>query len=429
MRNYRRALRTQARIALQELEQHLTDSSLTQTELEKRRKEVKAGGALQKKLINAADGLKEKVQEQQDEDVDPAQDADDYENDDLRDARDRDNENQDDSVNVNNFSIQSREDATEPGPDTQPDVPAACETLMNVLVGQEDIEKPDLPCRLCEADETVPDNKKSKTYKPGALSQHQGTGFHTPKSRFLRKHKEKKPCPYGCGKKVTGTELLQHVWKDVKQSDEHLLAAAKDGLFARDFDPAESRQSHVMTRMVGGKATQLEAGDPDTVPSNVVVRERNIEPVSGNINPREVAAGSKEKPVLRLPTAQPLTDSSWWKQHEEGLYGVAADTLQKQRTWIAEQLDSNLRALNYGRADESGTTRTISRQNARKIKGLATLRKRLREELKWTWAEDVDNNELPEDDEAEGEERQGQEDEDNSGEDDDDFVADDGEED
>lgn len=399
LHSFRRTLRTQGRIAFQDVELRLTEANITQTELAKRREEVKQGGHLQKMLLEAAAGVARK-QKQQVGETDAADDADTYAADDLQDARDQ----QGDEVVVNNFSTETNADETVT---TQPDVPAACATLMDVLVSQEDIDKSEKSCRLCQADDTVDSTKQAALYKPGQLNQHLGTDFHSPRKRFLRKHKAKAVCPYGCGKKFTGSKLLAHVWKDIEQSDQHLLAAAKDGLFARDFNPSANRISSAVTRVVDGEAKKIEAGDPNTVPLKAVVRAENIDRSSGNVMERSLVGTHTEKPVLRLPTANPVSEGPWWHGHDDGIYGDVADTLQQQRTWIADQLDANLRRLGHGRADESGTTRQNPFQSERKTKGIATLRKRLQEELSWAWAEDHDHVEQPDDDAEEGDNEEG----------------------
>lgn len=187
------------------------------------------------------------------------------------------------------------------------------------------------------------DEKKQQLYHPNELKQHLDTEYHPAKSKFLREHKVQGPCPFGCGKQFAGNDLLIHFRDTAKQSDEHILAIARAGLFAPEFLPLEDRLPATTEHAV--------------VPIEAVLPAGNIDR-RGNVTPRSTPTYDSGLPVLRLPTTDPITQTAWWKEHEEGLYGHDADIQQAQRRYMMDVIDNNLRTLTQGQASAANRTRT-----------------------------------------------------------------------
>lgn len=156
-------------------------------------------------------------------------------------------------------------------------------------------------------------------------------------------------------------------------------------------------QQHVLSTV----EPSVEAADSIDVPLMAMIPPAKVN------NDGIIAARKKlsivEQPALRLPTNLPITQTAWWPEHANGLYGCAAEILQQQRKFIANILDNNLRALGRGQRDEAGNTRSQAFEGTRRRNAIATLRKRLAEKLDWAWAEDVENVHQPDEDEEEWE--------------------------
>jgi len=365
------------------------NGSLTQEELIERNREFVKPGAVQQMLLGAAKASRASGETR--EAVDEADDGG-YEMADLQDGREREDAEQEIGVDSAALEVNFNNDDDN---DSTAAIAAASRMLPEVLTGAVTVEKHEVPCSLCETDNTVPDAKKTQTYSPGKLNQHLGTGYHSPKSKFLRQYKDKQKCPFGCGEEFIGENLLTHVHTMVGQSDDHLLAAARAGLFARDFGIGEGRVARTQTRIVAGQAQTSELPDAADVPLSALLPSGNID-VSGTVSARPLQRVA-DHPTLRLPTKARVTQTAWWKEHKTGLYGHVADTLQAQRRFIANMLDSNLRGLGFGQSDETGNTRMKSMESERRRNTIAVLRKRLVEELGWAWAEDSDSVAQPED--------------------------------
>lgn len=267
-----RSLRTQARLAFQQVEAELTKQRMTQQDRLERRAEMMQPGVIQQMLLDAAEAVDTtQAMEMVDEHAEIDRDA--YDMEDLQDIRDRpDTEG---TAIVNNMSL-SDDAAVTKSQEMNPAIGAACQMLLEVLVRSEAVPVEAVPCQECLNDETVPESKKEQLYLPGKLKQHLATAYHSPKSKFLRRYKTKGPCPFGCGTSFVGKELLHHVLTSVKQSDEHLLAAACAGVFARDFSTREGRQARTATRVVRGQALTTVTADPIAVPLAALLPTANI---------------------------------------------------------------------------------------------------------------------------------------------------------
>lgn len=411
LRSIRRTLRKQGRLAFQNAQHKILQENITQDELERRRTDAKAAGQMQQMLLDAAEAARDRANalEEQDPEDEDEEIEDQYEADDLQDVRDRleTSTKNDDGVTVQNFSL------NDPNQHRTPDhaaIAAACKTLLEILIGQKDVVKEALPCRLCQLDETVPEADKERTRMPGKLNEHIGTNYHSPKSKYLRHFAKgsKNTCPYpDCGETGTGPQILSHCHMLLSQTDEHLKAAAKDGLFARDFDPRILAFSTTKTRVKEGKAQKVQEVDPDKVASAALIPPRNLSK-TGNLQEAEKAkkGAIKNEPTLRLPTKQPVTETGWWHEHEDGVYGDVLDTLQAQQRWLMTQADNNLRALGVGQASEKGETRKQAHKGKRRTQGIVKLRERLAK-MGWRWAEDEDNILQPYEDDEEGSEWEG----------------------
>jgi hypothetical protein len=387
----RRSLQTQGRIALQKVEMELTEQSMTTGSFEERNAEAKRPERIQQMLLDAAAKAASRQNEEdpdEGEDEDDENHADDYADDDLIDARlQADAAN---AISVGTMALDRDDRQGMPGEEAS--VAPACRVFLDILTGQEDVVKIATTCRLCEADETVSEEGQAKLYMPGKLNQHLGTNFHSPKSKWLRPFKGGNLlCPYpDCGIRGTGPVLLLHIHSQISQSDDHLLAAAKDGLFARDFDPRTMYDSSTKTRVKDGKAQKVEQKDPEEpVPLSSVIQPRNLTK-SGELSENSNVKPDPSAEILRLPTTEPLTETGWWHEHEEGVYGDVADGLAEQRKWIMNKIDANLRDLGQGKASEKGESRTQAHKGKRRVAGLAKLRERL-VKLNWQWAEDEEN--------------------------------------
>lgn len=333
-----------------------------------------------------ADGDDDDNDDDNDTEVEEQGQDDVYEIENLQDARDRSEEEQD--IQVNTFTLDN-DDAEE---DPVVALAASSRSLLEYLVGSSAKDARAEHCPACLDDNTAEPDKKERKYLPGQLKQHLISEYHSPRSKFARKYPDNSLCPFGCGKTFKKSkEIIYHAWDQLNQTDEHLLKAARAGLFNSDFDPREGRTAAVVVNTVGGVVQVAQAADPDTVPINAVLPPGNIDP-HGNVTAR-TASYPGNSPVLRLPTLSRLTQSAWWKEHQTGLYGHVADALQAQQRCIANLLDNNLRAQGHGQADATGATRNRAYTKLRKREHRAVLRKRLREELNWSWAADDDDAE------------------------------------
>lgn len=467
LRNIRRTLKAQGVLGFQRYQLEQTASNMTFDEIERRSKQAKQPGQLQKVLMAAANEGRKNAEksgkqlrtaaDQARADVDGVEESleDDYDPQDLADARKNASKattagdlDEDDAsiVAVSGFDVRGRVDAEDLVPLAEDAaVDAAGETLMDYLINDGGKFTGLLTCRLCEEDETVPENGvgedaaeaaedeiveagpstttttskgkgkkkvptsseprgnyKTKLWKAGKLKQHLGQEFHSPKAQFCRKYKAShNKCPFeeSCTFVGTGSALLQHIFEKTSQTDAHLLAAARAGLFARDFDPKLVRASMVKTasKQADGKVAYNVASDPTDVPVDDLVHPRNLT-AHGELEITK-ASKAKSKAVFRLPTNDRLTDTSLWLGHEEGVYGAMADVLQQQRKYIADSVDGALRQHGV-KADETGGTTARKFHGTARVKGIAHLRKRL-EDLNFAWAEGIDDAGPAEDDEDE----------------------------
>ena len=149
----------------------------------------------------------------------------------------------------------------------------------------------------------------------------------------------------------TGNAILKHVHKSVTQSDEHLLNAAKAGLFARDFDPRTQTQGNMAVRKKDGKVQRFDVLDPDDVDITALVHPRNLTK-SGEID--QGFGGDKDDSTFLLPTLKPTRETGYWKAHEEGVYGNLEDLAQRQREWLVDAMAQNLADKSKGQPAAQG---------------------------------------------------------------------------
>jgi hypothetical protein len=70
--------------------------------------------------------------------------------------------------------------------------------------------------------------------------------------KFLEKYSRSGECPFGCGVHYAdGKCMPAHVYSETEQTDEHLLAAARVGLFARDFTRLSISKTDVLKEEAG----------------------------------------------------------------------------------------------------------------------------------------------------------------------------------
>ncbi|SMR48162.1 unnamed protein product [Zymoseptoria tritici ST99CH_1E4] len=326
---------------------------------------------------------------------------------------------------------------------------AANKMLLTLLVEQTAADPSAMStCKSCEVDETVPNTLsdeyvndpanrtrnqfKEKLYKRSDLLRHLATDFHSPRDKWYRGFADKTAsyrCPYAeepiaegegegegegtgegegeeegedvvVGKRCecydTPGNLLKHITLLQSQTDEHLLNAARAGIFNRDFDPAMGRVGgKVKATGKKGGGYQYEAfADPDSFDAAAFVPPGNIT-ADGEVEEDENATPYAK--TIRLPPNAPLVESTLWSEHSEGFYGHAADVLQQQRSFIARRADAILRQHS---AVQSETGATLSKaakgKGKRKIAGIAALRKRLTD-LGFDWGVGIDG-----DDEGDG---------------------------
>lgn len=222
-RSLQRTLRTQARYAFQQVEADLTKKLLTQDDLEQCRHEMTQPEKIQQMLLMAAkDAIVAPTA------VDAETIAEGFENSfDLQDLQDIHDRPEDEGTVI----VDSMTTAEDP-PNMVKDGENAIAGMTAALVGAVEIDFTPMPCIHCQDDETIPKSKQDQRYLPGELNQHTVTAYHSPRSIFLRRYKHQGLCPYGCGKQFAGKALLQQVLTQTGQSDEHLLAAARAGVFA-----------------------------------------------------------------------------------------------------------------------------------------------------------------------------------------------------
>lgn len=406
----RRTLREQGRIAFQQMQLDITARNLTTEDLDRRRKDAKSAGEFQKMLLQAAKDARQTAEANVERDPEE-EDADQEDTQQIEDLQDARNHLESDpaigsgEITVQNFTISNASEVLHPD---EVSIAAACKTFMEILMGQTDVVKEKRACKLCVEDPHTPSEKSEKLLQPGALAQHLGTAYHSPKNTWLRRFKKKDKCPYPeCfGTEGTGSDILAHVYRDVGQKDAHLLAAAKDGLFQRDFDPIMKFETTHKTRKKDGEIQLVEDEDPTDVPLSDMLQPRNVvrpDDADGEYQVDITAGKSKhDDPILRLPTKGPITETGWWHEHETGIHGDVADTMQAQARFILEQAENNLRALGKGQAGEKGETRTrkLAGKGDRRTEGIKKLRQRL-VQLGWSWAEDADSVAQPTDDDEE----------------------------
>lgn len=263
MSSLHRSLMTRAQIALHRIDMENTKKNMTREELEERRKEVRTPGKLQSMLLAAAkeanpDG--------------PVLELELHEETDFADARevgeaqigDGDND-QVLEVERQNLNLNVAKDTKLS--DSPNEILAASRMLLEVLLSAERPDHELRPCRECQDDVTVVGKQKEKTYLPGKLRQHLATDYHSMKSRWFRKHPGNNiECPYGCGARFSSAKrVLEHALSMKSQSDEHLLAAAKDGLFEPIFEGSKAARSSAMVTRVGYGQISQEIADPTVV--------------------------------------------------------------------------------------------------------------------------------------------------------------------
>lgn len=401
----RRTLQAQGRFAFQDVQLKLAKESITEAEFQNRRKDAKAAGKVQKMLLEAAADGRDKAMAMLE---DGEAEVNDYDVDDLQDAENRLDDN-DETSDEHEILVQSLSfEDTDPTPGTKPEVAAvahACRTLMNVLVGQAESVKVEKPCHLCQLDPTVDQKMKDNVYMPAKLQVHQSWSFHSPKKAWLRRWKgSKNKCPYpDCDTQGTPEQLLAHVLERKGQSDQHLLAAARDGMFARDFDPKATATGEVSVKAVGGgKYKMVAPEDPTEVDIAAMIPPRNLSKDGEFLDEPQARAPVKNEPTLRLPTKTPLTQTAWWPEHETGIEGAVTDTLHAQQEFLMKLADKNLRDLGKGQANAKGETATRAShgKGKKRQEAIKHLRKRL-VELGWRWGADTANQVDEEDEEEE----------------------------
>ncbi|EGP86319.1 uncharacterized protein MYCGRDRAFT_109711 [Zymoseptoria tritici IPO323] len=484
LHNIRRSLRIQGALAFQKVELDTVAKNLTFEEIERRTRDAKEPGRLQKLLTEVADEARANAairgealrtaaaaarKENSNTDAEVLQD--DYEVSDLADIRANAraaaegellDEEDASSIEVPGFQSRPAEDSEEKAPDHEVvAISAAGKALLDLMCNQEDLFTGTMTCRLCEADETVPElesmddddddddgaggdgdvgdgdgdgadanesqaatgastattakskgkgkgkakaeepkkakkvspaNYKGKLWKAGKLKQHLGQEFHTPRNKFLRMYRDSNTkCPFeeSCEYVGTGSALLKHAHEKVTQSDEHLLGAARAGLFSREFDPKLERTSAVKTtkKKDTGDIGYVAPVDPESVPDSDLIHPRNLT-ATGDLEVTETSK-DKSKAILRLPTNDKLTHTALWKQHEEGIHGAVADILQQQRAFIAGAADAALRQHNV-MPDETGGTSGKAYVSKSRLRTIAVLRQRL-EDLNFQWADSIDD--------------------------------------
>ncbi|EME43750.1 hypothetical protein DOTSEDRAFT_34334 [Dothistroma septosporum NZE10] len=195
-------------------------------------------------------------------------------------------------------------------------------------------------------------------------------------------------CPFEdeCAFKSTADKVLQHTLREVDQSKDHLLNAARAGLFSRDFDVSEAR-SVGRVKAVGkqGEGLAYQAfEDPADFNLAAHVPPRNIT-ADGDLQ-RDDNAVKYEGETIRLPPKTGLVDSTLWQEYIEGIHGRLPDILQQQRAFIARRAEAALRQHNV-QQDHSGATRSQAAKGKgnRTVETRARLRLRL-EEIGFPWA-------------------------------------------
>lgn len=306
---------------------------------------------------------------------------------------------------------------------------AANKMLLELLVGQQASDAAATStCTACEVDETVPNTLsedfvkdpknhqrsqyKEKMYKRADLLRHQAGDFHSPKNKWFRSFDDntanyvcrfKEDEPESEDDDVDGPrcsffglpkDMLKHVLRTKHQSDEHLLKAARAGIFARDFDPAQGR---ALGKVVAtGKSTKAGGyghkaiDDPDTFDPAAFVPPANINS-EGEVE--ESDAVVKYSKTIRLPPQKELVKSTLYKEHPEGVYGRVADILQQQRGFIARRADAILRQHGTAQTEKGETSsKAGAGKGKRTIGTLAANRERLTQ-LGFDWVAGEDDDE------------------------------------
>lgn len=416
-----RTLKQQAAIAFQRLELDLVKQNMTAEELNARKRDAKAMGEFEQKLKDAADAARTEAEQQADE-VDPG-----IEPDDLRDVRDGNGaqpmaegeqenvlaEAQLTPIQVNGMSADRGTEshgAADPSVEKKA-IAAAGKLCLELLVGQESTDRSaKFNCMSCMADETVPEELpedlppksrntqyQNKLYNRSDLQKHLAGDFHSPKMKWFRKHvPHDQPinCPYDpefndCKINAKPKDILNHVLRGTTQSDEHLLLAAADGIFFRDFDATEDREKgSVQGKGKRGEGLAFKAyGDPDEFEVEAFVPPGNI--TDEGVVEEDDSVTPYKKPI-RLPPNAELLSSTLYHEHPEGIHGRVADVLQAQRGFLARRAEDILRQ-HETEQNQKGETKqkATSGKGKRKVAGLAKLRDRLTK-LNFDWGGNLD---------------------------------------
>jgi hypothetical protein len=130
-----------------------------------------------------------------------------------------------------------------------------------------------------------------------------------PEKTFLEKHSDGGECPFGCGQHyVHGKDLLSHVFNQIEQTDQHLLDAARAGLFALDFAKLSISDADASSEQTTNNVEDQEFDGPVSDHISADAPSNNIVTYSAD------TAGTAER---MLVLCQRLKDLGWVQAPDE----------------------------------------------------------------------------------------------------------------